>query len=93
MANLHIRNAGEERESEPMIKQSAMRRILEDKDNQYKDMRHHYEEKVRNKVSEISLHIHNEKQYMRIVKEKDRLVYIVGGSSFFVGGLLGWLMH
>jgi hypothetical protein len=93
MANLHIRNAGEEREEEPMIKQSSMKRILQDKDRQYIDMRHNLEHKIHEKNMEVGLHVHNEKQYLRIVKEKERLIYVASGCSFFVGGLLGWLIH
>ena len=92
MGNVHIRAPGEEHPSEPMIKQSSMKRVLQDKDHQYQEMRAHFEHKLADKNLEVGLHLHNEKNYLRIIVEKERLIYVSSGISFLVGGVIGWLI-
>lgn len=75
----------------PTISKKAMNRIVENKDHQYKEMRSHYEEKLHYKVNEVAMHVHNEKQLSRVITEKERLIYVVGGLSFFAGGLVGFV--
>lgn len=89
---VRIRNAGQEREDEPVVSKKAFERVCEQKDKQYKEMRHTLEERIRNKVTEVSLHIHNESNYRRIIAEKERMTYYVGGISFFLGGAIGFIL-
>ena len=93
--HLRVRNGGQEREDdlEPVIKKKTLQRVVENKDKQYKEMRSHYEEKLHYKINEVAMHVHNEKHLTRVIKEKDRLIYVASGLSFFVGGALGWLIH
>lgn len=95
MGLVRIRDAGEDKERfmEPHVSKRVLHRIIENKDKQYKEMRQHMEHKLHEKQMEVGLHLHNEKNYERIIKERERITYLVGVVSFLVGGGLGWLIH
>ncbi len=88
---MRIRNAGEDKEDEAYVSKKVLHRICDNKDHQYKEMRARMEHKLNEKNMEVGLHMHNEKQYCRIIKEKERLLYVVSGCCFFVGGLVGFI--
>lgn len=92
MAVIQIRNAagakGVEREEMPkrdLISKRAMKRIVENKDKQYHEMRRRLEERIQNKVSECSYLRHN-------LRNQERLTYYVGAVTLLIGGGLGWLI-
>lgn len=95
MGLVRIRDAGQEKErfTEPHIAKRVLHRIVENKDKQYKEMRSHYEEKLHYKINEVAMHVHNEKQYQRMLKERERITYYVGGIASLIGGVVGWLIH
>jgi hypothetical protein len=97
MAVIQIRNAAGskdvEREEMPkrdLISKKAMKRIIENKDHQYHDMRRKYEERLIRKTSEVSYTQHN-------LRMQEKLTYKIGAAAFFIGGLIGggltWLMN